>query len=533
MASFQSPSDMAGDQEAMDDSATAAGVSSPPAAASSAELPPPTSSLPPPPADPVQAAAYDPGILMLLGVIQSRDKKDDECYATFRQDVKSEFDAVHDPVDSVEEEVARANSITAVCFRKVAVLENRQCTTENNVAAIDQRVTALESWRGGARPKTTAEVVESEISAVNDLLAAAKSMAHIVVVGCHGCREPKREGIADLVKRFTSKIEVRYDVRGLVARIYFGFDGTNAASQRAHSFFQDVISHQSNATYWAKVDEPRALRDLKARARALGEAVLSFCSIRRAGTDNHSYSNVNGFLLVGDVVVAPLTLLPGDDNFDIVVPAIGKVVLDPNHHPVNFRNPLGTQLRRGIAEVLVNIHQKPAFIDTVEDFHPSAERTVPVTEPARVMSDTEDSKTVRSSPEPESSSDSSSFSAQPSPEKPTRKRKMKSKQRRPPAKTSTNKRRQPNSLKRPKMVEDALAAAVSLFKHVDAGLPLTCSSTEPLEHVETGGGNLLDLHSGSLSDVFDSANDDACGKFLQSPAPDSGDLLADNSTNVT
>ncbi len=59
--------------------------------------------LPPPPSDDTQLAAYDPGILMLLGVIQASDRKhdgrqvkQDEQIANLRADVKKEVDGVHE-----------------------------------------------------------------------------------------------------------------------------------------------------------------------------------------------------------------------------------------------------------------------------------------------------------------------------------------------------------------------------------------------------------------------------------------------------
>jgi hypothetical protein len=92
-------------------------------------------------------------------------------------------------------------------------------------------------------------------------------VAHVVVVGCHGCREPARQGIANLVKAFSSDVDVRFEVRGLVARIFFGHDGTTPAEQRAATFVQEVTTRQTASTYWAKIDKPRSLRDLRARAR--------------------------------------------------------------------------------------------------------------------------------------------------------------------------------------------------------------------------------------------------------------------------
>jgi hypothetical protein len=327
-------------------------------------------------------------------------------------------------------------------------------------------------------------------------------MSHIVVLGCHGRKEPWRQGIAKLVKRFTSEMEVRYDVRGLVARVHFGFNGIATPAQRAQSFFQDVISHQTSATYWAKVDEPRTLRDLKARARSLGEAFVEFCSLRRSGTHMLQYLIVNGFLVVGDVVVALLTLLPGDECYGQVVPSIGKVVLDANHRPVNYKNPLGTQLCRGIAGILVKLHQKPAFIDTAEEVlsNRSSERTVPVTQQPPQHNAPDSDSSVGSSPNSDSGSSSSQDAVASSPaETQTRKRKRKMKQ--GPKRQQKNtvpppvsKARKPiNRPKRARVDSNKLLKEMqSLYDEYDSCQPASAASsnresTPSAAAVETGG----------------------------------------------
>jgi hypothetical protein len=87
--------------------------------------PPPVTDLPPPPTDASQAAAYDPGILMLLGVIQSANKKTDERFANLRAEVTEEIDEVHNRIDAVEDDLTKTSSVTAVCVKKISVIENQ------------------------------------------------------------------------------------------------------------------------------------------------------------------------------------------------------------------------------------------------------------------------------------------------------------------------------------------------------------------------------------------------------------------------
>ncbi len=406
-------------------------------------------SLPPPPTDQAELAAYDPGILMLLGVIRTsdkkheeREKKNDEHFTDFQAEVKSEFGTVHERIDDVEEEVVQIAATTTTVVRKVTVLENRQRVTENNVKSIDQRVVALESGSRPTRRKTTTEVLEAEIANIDDLLKEAKRVDHVVVVGCHGRREPSRQGIADLVKSYTSDFEVRYDVRGLVARIFFGHDGSTTASQRATAFVNDVATRQSAATYWAKIDEPRFLRDLRARARLFGEAVISYCSTRLLGSDTLRFSIVNGFLVIGDVVVGPLTLIPGATFHDEVVPVVAKIILDPRHRPVDYKSPLGQQLRRSIAEKLIGIHQKPMFVDTAEEVLSARDEAI------AFVHGVENTGTVSSGEQSAAESDTSS--PEPPAAPPARKRKKKQQQPNPSKKKNKNSKTAPSAPKKHK-----------------------------------------------------------------------------------
>ncbi len=113
----------------------------------------------------------------------------------------------------------------------------------------------------------------------------------------------------------------------------------------------------------APVDEPRTLCDLKARARSFGSAVSELCACHLGELPRTSI--VNGFLIVGDVVVAPLTMIPGEQNRDEACSRVKQILLDPNHTPVNYKEALEHQLRRSITSHLYDLLHKPRFVDNI------------------------------------------------------------------------------------------------------------------------------------------------------------------------
>ncbi len=316
-------------------------------------------------APPQQFTDMNTGFQAILGAIKTSS---DELKTEMRSEVKAGFETVNGRIDEVEDDVVQLQSITSVAVRKIAVLENRTSVTERAVSSIDHRVSALESGVSGvAKKKTLSEIIADETDRVRSLIAEAHSYQRVAVVGCHGRREPSKSGIARLVNSHSSGIEVRYDIRGLVARVTFGEDGRNPPATRARMFVEDINSRQAAAIYWSKVDEPRTLRDLKARARGFGEAVAQYCSTMLRGGDPVRYSIVDGFLVVGDVVVGPLTMIPAECDRIETQNLVSNILLHPHHRAVDFRVPLEKQMRMSISNALHKIHNKPSFIDTAEE----------------------------------------------------------------------------------------------------------------------------------------------------------------------
>jgi hypothetical protein len=118
---------------------------------------------------------------------------------------------------------------------------------------------------------------------------------------------------------------------------------------------------------------------------------------------------------------SPATEAQGEAFHDEVVPVIGKIIIDPRHRPVDYKSPLGQQLRRSIAEILVQIHQKPMFVDTVEELLTARDEAIAFvhsTETTGAVFPGEDQ-----SDEESDSSSSLEASPEPEPNPPARKRK--------------------------------------------------------------------------------------------------------------
>jgi hypothetical protein len=162
---------------------------------------------------------------------------------------------------------------------------------------------------------------------------------------------------------------------------------------------------------------------------------------------------------------------------------IGKIVLDPNHRPVDYKSPLGTQLRRTIVEVLVKFFQKPGFIDSATEMLNALrdERTVPITEPVSPAAEiSESASDVDSSSYSASSSSSDSDTVSQIPMK----RKMRNEG------TKSKHRRKHNSQEgQVKRLKTAAAAGVTplqeaemLFQRVEQGLPLSPTPNTTPQH---------------------------------------------------
>jgi hypothetical protein len=288
---------------------------------------------------------------MFQQILSAINSSKDEVKTEIRTEVKAGFDAINNHFDEVEDDVVQLQSVTSLAVRKITVLENRASTTEATVKNIDQRVVALESG-DCRREKTLTEVLRFETDRVRSLLDDAKSYQRVAVVACHGRREPTRAGIARLINEHSSGLEVCYDVLGLVARITFLDDGKLPPSTRAKNFADYINTRQAAAVFWAKVDEPRTLRDLKARARAFGEAVAAYCSTRRPGGEVVRYSIVDGFLVAGDVVVGPITMIQAEDDRGDAVKLVAKIICHPQHRPVDYKVPLEKQMRKSVTKLL-------------------------------------------------------------------------------------------------------------------------------------------------------------------------------------
>jgi hypothetical protein len=161
---------------------------------------------------------------MFQAIMSTITQSKEDIKTEVRAEVKAGFDAVNSRFDEVEDDVVQLQSTTSLAVRKITVLENCANTTDAAVKNIDQRVVALETGASLKQLSLTA-VLQRETDRVRSLLDDAKAFQRVAIVGCHGRREPTKAGIVRLINEHSSGIEVRFDIRSLVARVTFADDG--------------------------------------------------------------------------------------------------------------------------------------------------------------------------------------------------------------------------------------------------------------------------------------------------------------------
>jgi hypothetical protein len=119
-------------------------------------------------------------------------------------------------------------------------------------------------------------------------------------------------------------------------------------NERAARFMHDVARDTKNI--WSVVERPQELRELQGRAHDFGTAFKWFC--KNVGCDVNSFYTLHGeFLVIRDIVVAPLPLIPAERTWHDVFCAICDV-LESAPVRVNFRQLLVLQLWEYVLEVI-------------------------------------------------------------------------------------------------------------------------------------------------------------------------------------
>ncbi len=310
----------------------------------------------------------NPDTLAILAAINTESTKNENRISAVRSDLRQCLDSVNSRVDDVEQNVIAQGMAIVETNERVSIVEKQAKHTAEEVRSHDQRIVALEEARANAGSHAVAPLLQShqeflmnEFANIRALMNEARALSRVAVVGCHGRKEPTHQAIINLISSEASLAIARFDIRGLVARITFDYDGENAGPVRAQRFVENVNSRQAGAVFWANVDEPRTLRDLRARARSFGAAVADCCACKMSELPRTAI--VNGFVIVGDVVVGPLTMIPGEARRDEAVQKVKQVLLATSHASVDYKEALEHQLRRSITRALAAAMSRPEFVD--------------------------------------------------------------------------------------------------------------------------------------------------------------------------
>ncbi len=165
--------------------------------------------------------------------------------------------------------------------------------------------------------------------------------------------------VDSLLREYAAHGNFHMQARGKAgyAITFYGSDATRG-EDRAARFVSDVSRNTKNI--WCVVERPQELRQLQGRAHDFGGFFKKFCE--NAGRSVNTYYSLHGeFLVIGDVVIAPLPLIPAASSWHDVSCAICDV-LETKPEKVNLRQPLKAQLWEYILDVICNAENEVGLI---------------------------------------------------------------------------------------------------------------------------------------------------------------------------
>jgi hypothetical protein len=228
---------------------------------------------------------------------------------------------------------------------------------------------------------TLEEVLRLENNKVRDLVREAKNVQATVVVGYHRSVQQDHLDRLDLAKLVQSKCSgeaCQVDTRGRVGLVHFGCIGNRPASLRAGDFIRNLEESQDANTFWARRDRPEELRKAEGQARNFGKFFQSSFPV-----DNKpSYRCMDGYLLVEDVVVGPVTMIGSEAAWKSLSAVILSVLQKPNRRSFDINQHPFYQLREKILHPLYAHYDRLNFVFDEQQAFPSARGpTAPAAKP--------------------------------------------------------------------------------------------------------------------------------------------------------
>jgi hypothetical protein len=287
-------------------------------------------------------------------------------------DVWSEVRSMKTAIEKIPE---LQDSVKAVDGRVTALEEHTKKAIEDVNAKVDAHIAqqtanagvTVAAW-SSAQPPTLEEVVSRECSRALRLVDEANQMDGVVIIG-------KQPSAPD---NLFSEQEVRKVVvtisgsgttlapRGTTGSIYslsFRKVGNHTPAVRAKNFLAKLGKMQASRVMWAQVDRPKELRDHDRRARSFARAFKAKVVAPSSSARSPVFFTVEqGFLIINDSVIAPVTLIPSEDTWTELHELVFDLIKNSKRHRVCKTKLYSHQLHKPIAKFLYE-----AYIAAPED----------------------------------------------------------------------------------------------------------------------------------------------------------------------
>ncbi len=262
-------------------------------------------------------------------------------------------------IEKVEDEQKNTQKDANVALAKA----NAACRAVSDAL---KRVEALENSRNGGHHAVPTklsldEVLRVEVKHVRNLVNEAKNHLATVVVGYHkstGLERMDKESLASFVAARTSADYCSIDTRGRVGLIHFQQREQRSGDVRARDFIRRLEEDEEASSVWARIKRPEEHRRAEGLARSFGKFLSqSFPS------DNQPRTRcLDGYLVVDNVVIAPVTMFQTAASFTQLRKAVTAVLYNDNRTGLDINTPLFKQLRHSIVVVLYNFYDSVNFL---------------------------------------------------------------------------------------------------------------------------------------------------------------------------
>ncbi len=168
------------------------------------------------------------------------------------------------------------------------------------------------------------------------------------------------QDVEELLANFVPPRDVTLVARGKsgYAATFYG-SGAVPGNSRAQQFVTEAP--RVNPNIWCVVERPQDLRAILVRAHDFGAEFKKYCSL--ANEEVNSYYSLQGeFLLVGEIVVGPLTMIPAENSWNRVFREICRIHTTEKPTRPNLRQPLQSQLWSSLVELLAECVDKIKFL---------------------------------------------------------------------------------------------------------------------------------------------------------------------------